>query len=328
MKQKRILPFMLALLLLLGLTGCSGKDKPESSSSQPEESQPQEYPVSIGEETISDKPQKVVSLSPALTELCFDMGYGQQLSGVSEYCSWPQQIQDLPRMGTAQNPDLSAIKADKPDVVITHTQLSEANLIALQQADIPVVVLSHARQPEQLKDLYTDLGRLFSGEQTGSEEGVGFYNEQMGRVESVRGKVDAYVRSGGKQLSAVYLRMLDFTVATGDTFEGAMLEAIGFENEAGAYGSWTYPADFISQYDPDVIFCNEDITIPMLEQNANYKGLQATIHDIVYSYDFTAFERQGKRMFDILEDMAKKAYPDAFAEQPVQDDSSSSETAQ
>lgn len=136
----------------------------------------------------------------------------------------------------------------------------------------------------------------------------------MGRVESIQEKVEAYIRGGGKQLSAVYLRMLDFTVATGDTFEGAMLETIGFENVAGAYGGWTYPLDFISQYDPDVIFCNEDITIPMLEQNANYKGLQATIHDIVYSYDFTAFERQGKRMFDMLEDMAKKAYPDAFAD--------------
>ena len=323
MERKRILPFLLALLLLLGLAGCSGRDKPDSSASLPEESQPQEYPISIGDETISQKPAQVISLSPALTELCFDMGYGPQLSGVSDYCSWPQQVQDLPKMGAAQQPDLDAIKAAKPDVVITHTQLSEPDLIALQQADIPVVVLARARQPEQLKELYTDLGRLFSGEQTGFEEGVGFYNEQMGRVESIKGKVDSYVRDGGKRLSAVYLRMLDFTVATGDTFEGAMLEAAGFENEAGAYGGWTYPADFISQYDPDVIFCNEDITIPMLEQNAHYKGLQATIHDIVYSYDFTAFERQGKRMFDLLEDMAKKAYPDAFAEQPVQASSTS-----
>lgn len=323
MKQKRILPFLLALFLLLGLAGCSGKEKPESSSSLPEESGPQEYPVSIGDETISQKPARVISLSPALTEICFDMGYDSQLSGVSDYCSWPQQVQNLPKMGTAQQPDLDAIRSAKPDVVITHTQLSEPDLIALQQADIPVVVLSHARQPEQLKDLYANLGRLFSGEQTGSEEGIGFYNEQIGRVESIQGKVDSYVRAGGKRLSAVYLRMLDFTVATGDTFEGAMLEAAGFENEAGAYGGWTYPADFISQYDPDVIFCNEDITIPMLEQNARYKGLQATIHDIVYSYDFTAFERQGKRMFDMLEDMAKKAYPDAFAEQPAQTPSSS-----
>ncbi len=313
MKQKRILPFLLAAALLLGLAGCGG-DSSDSSSLPEEEPENLEYPVSIGDETIPARPEKVVSLSPALTELCFDMGYGERLTGVSDYCDWPEQVQDLPRMGTAQQPDLDAVRADKPDVVITHTDLSENDLIALQQTDIPVVVLSRARLPEDLKDLYVNLGRLFEGEQAGSEAGKAFYNEQMGRVESIQEKVEAYIRGGGKQLSAVYLRMLDFTVATGDTFEGAMLETIGFENVAGAYGGWTYPLDFISQYDPDVIFCNEDITIPMLEQNANYKGLQATIHDIVYSYDFTAFERQGKRMFDMLEDMAKKAYPDAFAD--------------
>ena len=85
-----------------------------------------------------------------------------------------------------------------------------------------------------------NLGRLLEGEQAGSEAGKAFYNEQIGRVESIQQKVEAYVRGGGKQLSAVYLRMLDFTVATGDTFEGAMLEAVGFENVAGAYGGWVF----------------------------------------------------------------------------------------
>ncbi len=321
MKQKRILPFLLAAALLLGLTGCG--DSSDSSSLPEEEPENLEYPVSIGDETIPARPEKVVSLSPALTELCFDMGYGDQITGVSDYCDWPESARSLPQLGTAQLPDLDAIRAEEPDVVITHTNLSENDLIALQQADIPVVVLSRARLPEDLKDLYVNLGRLLEGEQAGSEAGKAFYNEQIGRVESIQQKVEAYVRGGGKQLSAVYLRMLDFTVATGDTFEGAMLEAVGFENVAGAYGGWDYPLDFVGQYDPDVIFCNEDITIPMLEQNANYKGLQATIHDIVYSYDFTAFERQGKRMFDILEDMAKKAYPDAFAETAVNQETSS-----
>ena len=311
-KMKTALSFLLAALLVLGLAGC-GRDAGEGDSSLAQEPQELEYPVSIGDQTIAQAPQSVVSLSAALTELCYDMGYGDRLVGVSDYCDWPEQAQALDQMGTAQQPDLDAIRAAGPDAVITHTALAEDDLIALQQADIPVVVLSRARLPEDLKDLYVNLGRLMEGEQAGSEAGKSFYNEQMGRVESIRETVDAYVRGGGKQLSAVYLRMLDFTVATGDTFEGAMLEAIGLENEAGAYGNWTYPLDFLDQYDPDVIFCNTDITIPMLEQNDNYKGLSATIQDLVYSYDFTAFERQGKRMFDILEDMAQKAYPEAFA---------------
>ena len=184
----------------------------------------------------------------------------------------------------------------------------------MQQADIPVVVLSRARLPEDLKDLYVNLGRLFEGEQAGSEAGKAFYNEQMGRVESIQEKVEAYIRGGGKQLSAVYLRMLDFTVATGDTFEGRCWKPSALKTLQALYGGWTYPLDFISQYDPDVIFCNEDITIPMLEQNANYKGCRQPFTILSIPMDFTAFERQGKRMFDMLEDMAKKAYPDAFAD--------------
>ena len=77
MKQKRILPFLLAAALLLGLTGCG--DSSDSSSLPEEEPENLEYPVSIGDETIPARPEKVVSLSPALTELCFDMGYGDQI---------------------------------------------------------------------------------------------------------------------------------------------------------------------------------------------------------------------------------------------------------
>ena len=87
MKQKRILPFLLAAALLLGLTGCG--DSSDSSSLPEEEPENLEYPVSIGDETIPARPEKVVSLSPALTELCFDMGYGDQITGVSDYCDWP-----------------------------------------------------------------------------------------------------------------------------------------------------------------------------------------------------------------------------------------------
>lgn len=311
MKLRRFLPLLVAFSLVFALAGCGGKSPADSSMAQDETTDPG-YPVSIGEETIRQKPEKVVSLSPALTELCFDLGFSDQLCAVSDFCDYPTAVQSMKKAGTAQMPDLETIVSLKPDVVITHTQLSETDLIALQQADISVVVFSRARHGEDLKDLYVDLSKLFSGETTGTETGKGFYNEQMGRIESVKSAVDTYVRGGAKSLSAVYLRMLDFTVATGDTFEGEMLEQIGFENEAGTYGNWEYPADYLKDYAPDVIFCDETITIPMLEKNASYKGLQATIHDLVYSYDFTAFERQGTRMFDILEDMAKKGYPSAF----------------
>lgn len=313
MKMKRWLALLLAAGMLFALSACG--DKPGSSdedlSSSIEETDP-EYPVEVGGAKITAAPKKVVSLSPALTELCFDMGYGESITGVSDYCDYPRQAQSLPQTGTAQLPDFDTIERLTPDVVLSHTDFSEENLIAFQQAGIEVVVLPRAKNSEGLKTLYTDIARLFAGELTGKESGVAFYNEQMGRTESVLAKVNAHL-AGANKKTAVYLRMLDFTVATGDTFESEMLEKIGFTNVAKAYGGWEYPETFLPQYDPNVIFCDESITIPMLEQNANYKKLNAVLYDIVYGYNFTAFERQGLRMFDILEDMAKKAYPEAFA---------------
>jgi len=314
MKYRSVFSLFLVFILLFTLTACKQEPAPSSSASEPESSSEiidPNWPVEVRGETVAEAPSAVVSLSPALTELFFDMGYGDSIVAVSDYCDWPARVESLPDAGTAQKPDLEAISAAQPDVVVTHTQLSEQDLIALQQKNIPVIVLERARLPENLKDLYVDIARLMEGEEAGSEAGKSFYNLQMGRVEALKTRVDAKVRESGKKTSVSYLRLLDYTVATGDTFEGAMLEAVGFENEAGAYGNWTWPADLTSQYAPDYIFSDLSITMKMLEQNKNYKNLNATIHDLWGAYDFTAFERQGVRMFDILEEMVDLVYPAA-----------------
>ncbi|MDD2955566.1 MAG: ABC transporter substrate-binding protein [Oscillospiraceae bacterium] len=322
MMKKKIGAAFLALCLLLSLAGCSGGES--SSGSLPEEEdEPEslEYPVKVGDVTLDAMPEKVISLSPSLTEIVFDLGYEDQLAGVSAYCDWPEAAKDLPAMGTAGAPDVSAIQKAKPDLVLLSSGLPQEQWLALQQADIEVLVLARPTTLKELEALYQDLGRVFAGDLTGAARGEEFFTEQNGRLEDAAEKVEAYCRTEeGKKLSAVYLRMLDYVVATGDTLEGKLLEAAGFDNIAGAYGEWLFPFDMASLYTPNVIFCDDSITIPMLEQNNNYKGLTAVKQDIVYSYDFTAFERLGSRTFDILVDMAEKAYPDAFASDPEEEE--------
>lgn len=316
MKKRRLAALFLALLMVFILSGCNETPVSSSEESEVESSVVDpEYPAVFGDTNITQKPARVVSLSPALTEICYDMGYEDALVGVSDYCDYPAQVSAQPKMGTAQIPNFEDLRAVRPEVVLSHTDFSEEDLIRFQQANIEVIVLPRAKTAEDLKTLYSDIGRLFAGELTGKEEGVAFYNTQMGKIESVRAKIDSAVQAGTAKKSAVLLRMLDFTVATGDTFEGEMLEKTGFENIAKPYGGWEFPLDLLAQYTPSVIFCDQSITIPMLEQHANYKGLHAVLYDLVYGYDFTHLERQGARMFAAFEDMAKKGYPDVFAEE-------------
>ena len=63
--------------------------------------------------------QRLVSLSPAITETLFAIGAGPELVGVSDYCNFPEQAKKLPRTGTALTPGYEAIVRLKPSLILT-----------------------------------------------------------------------------------------------------------------------------------------------------------------------------------------------------------------
>ena len=63
-------------------------------------------------------PQRVISLVPSVTETLFDLGVGDRVIGVTDYCTRPPQTAALPRLGGTKNPDLKEIFDLRPDLVI------------------------------------------------------------------------------------------------------------------------------------------------------------------------------------------------------------------
>ena len=58
---------------------------------------------------------RIVSLAPSVTETLFALGAGPEVVGVSQYCDYPPQVRDLPRVGSFLTPNLEAIIALRPD---------------------------------------------------------------------------------------------------------------------------------------------------------------------------------------------------------------------
>lgn len=92
-------------------------------------------------------PQRVVSLVPSLTESLFDLGLGEVLVGVTEYCVYPSQgeaggrLAGLPRVGGPKNPRIEDILALKPDLVLANREeTTRQSVEALEAAGIPVRV--------------------------------------------------------------------------------------------------------------------------------------------------------------------------------------------
>lgn len=63
-------------------------------------------------------PARIVSLSPSTTETVAELGALPSLVGRSRYCDWPPEVKKLPEVGGYVDPNLEAIVALRPDLVL------------------------------------------------------------------------------------------------------------------------------------------------------------------------------------------------------------------
>jgi iron complex transport system substrate-binding protein len=66
-------------------------------------------------------PQRIVSTAPSITELLYALGLGDRVAGVTRFCRYPPEAQSKPKIGDYTSPNLEAIAALKPDLVIIQT---------------------------------------------------------------------------------------------------------------------------------------------------------------------------------------------------------------
>ncbi len=73
-------------------------------------------------------PQRIVSTSPSITEILYALGLGDRVVGVTRFCHYPPEATRKPKIGDFINPDIEAIAALKPDLVVV-----QANPIRLAE---------------------------------------------------------------------------------------------------------------------------------------------------------------------------------------------------
>src|SRR5919107_1343377 len=70
---------------------------------------------------LPDRVGRVVSLVPSLTEWLVVAGVGERLVGVTDWCVEPAgALEGLARVRGTKNPDLAAIRALEPDLVVAN----------------------------------------------------------------------------------------------------------------------------------------------------------------------------------------------------------------
>jgi len=230
----------------LVLTACGAQDDPEqtrdaaqesaSPDHEPAEAQEtaaeaesdkaalEDFPVTVdtpaGEVTIEARPERIVSLSPAATEILFAIGAGDQVVAVDDYSNYPPEAPTTDLSG--YDPNVEAIVGYEPDLVVIAYDPNElvASLTAL---DIPVVINP---APVDVESGYDDMAVL--GLATGQVDEAAAAISQM-RSEMEEGlaaaPTDAQIR--------VYHELDDtFFSASSHSYIGSVYAAMGAVNIA------------------------------------------------------------------------------------------------
>ncbi|MFD2399472.1 ABC transporter substrate-binding protein [Prauserella oleivorans] len=239
---------MLGVLLL---TGCADR-KPASSGQQeaaagfPVEVRPEGAPAV----TIEQRPERIVSLVPSVTETLYAVGAGKQVAAVDELSNFPAHAPKTALSGL--DPDPEAIAAHNPDLVIVESDTEGKLADALRRTGITTLVLP---APTTLDAAYRQFELV--GQATGhAREG----KDLARRVSSDIDKLVAGARVPEGRLT--YYHELDgtFYSVTSATFLGEVYGRFGLANIADqgnpkAMGG--YPqlsAEHILRSDPDFIF--------------------------------------------------------------------------
>ncbi|MDT8717357.1 ABC transporter substrate-binding protein [Clostridium sp. 19966] len=302
----------LALVMIIAFTAC-GKTNNDTSSSQTKTTvSATKYPFTVkdsrGKEVVIDKePKRVISIAPNITETIYALGKGDELVGRTDYDDYPSQVKNVESVGSLTDPSVEKIIALKPDVVVASTHFKDDVAKKLEDLGIKVVVLYDAKDFDGAYTTINTLGQMLNGE----DKAKAIVSSMKKKIEDVEAKVK------GKKAPKVYYAVSfgkdgDFT-ATGDTFIAQMINMAGGDNIAKDSTKWMYSLEKITENDPEYIIISKNYN--MKEQfisTAGYKDLTAVKNNKVVEIDDNLLNRQGPRLADGVEALAKILHPEAF----------------
>ncbi|NIQ01842.1 MAG: ABC transporter substrate-binding protein [Nitrospinaceae bacterium] len=264
----------------------------------------------------SPYPQRIISMSPSITETLFALGIGHRVVGVTDFCSYPKEACALPKIGGLLNPSVETWIRLKPDLII-HQDDSHKLRINARNLGIPTLAVSMTR----LDDIFNAL------ETFGDVLGCG--SEARELAASLKSGIDHY-RTGLKNLQPIPTLLIlgegsspggSIYAAGRGTFLGELLELAGGENILTGPDT-QYPKiskEFILRHSPEVIIeAGPDANISTQEKEeklrkwSRFSTLTAVKNRRIYFIGADYILIPGPRFLNILDHFARVLHPEAF----------------
>ncbi len=224
-----------------------------------------------------EKKHRIISHLPSLTEICFELGLGDQLVGVSDYCNRPPEAKKLPRVGGLMNPNYERVVSLAPDMVLLRNT-EKAIRRKYKSLGIPTTAVK-ADTPADVLDSIRTIGKTFHREDRAAKLVARIEGEfaKIGTRSAGRPPVSAMIVIGHEPGS-----LRDIYIASKGSFHSELLSMAGGRN-GFEQGFSDYPKvskEAVIARSPDVIIVCLPADSMTAEEIAREKALWSPLKTV------------------------------------------------
>jgi iron complex transport system substrate-binding protein len=268
---------------------------------------------------VPDDPQRIITLTPSLTEVVYALGLGERMVGSVSYSYYPPPAAKLPRVGAYMRPNLEKIVALNPDLVLASRENNPA-WVWKRLTDLGVPV--YLSTPDSIKTLPDNLAKL----------GAVCGRPQEGRrlADGLQAELDGVARRlKGAPMRPVLLVVGNNPIfSVGDETIHGQLIAMAHGKNLAAEAPGAYPQlspEFVIAVKPRVVVLTtmgyrqlppEQLahwrSMPLISEQPGYR-VEVILSDLI--------DRPGPRLGQGLEALARAIHPECFTDEPAGADS-------
>ena len=259
-------------------------------------------------------PKRIISLAPSITEILFALGLNEEIVGVTEFCDFPSQALEKPKVGYS-HPNLESIVALQPDLLLAPKSFMRVDLLhKLEHLKIPTFVL----EPHTVEDIMAHiqmLGRMVGRSQEGNEETAVLRKQ----VSSLAQELEGLPRP-----TMLYVLNSEPLITVGPgSFIHHLIELAGGRN-AAEEARTSYPRltmeEVLRQNPEFLVFpVGRFEGIPQSEQESwkRWDTLNAVKHNRLFQVQSDLLNRPGPRIIDGLKQLVNILHPEVLQQIPV-----------
>ena len=263
-----------------------------------------------GEQGTAVEPKRIVSLAPSVTETLFALGAGEQLVGICTFCDFPHEVERIDRIGSYIAPNVEAIIAKAPDVVIGVPPNSPEAVAALQRAGLRVVIV----QVDTLEQIEAAM-RTIAHEAGRDAQGEALLVELRQRMAAVRARLES---APPRRVLMVVGQNPLIAVGSGIFLNELITQAHGLNIAADTNQQWPrLSLEVAVAKQPEVIIdgsmgSDETGEAQLLGVWQNFPELPAVRNGRLYGRRSYALLRPGPRLAEGFEELARLIQPERF----------------